>query len=81
MQHEDFGLELVPLVQDVPQLLQGEAGPVRVLWVEASRLLLAQSLLPRDESVTKRKQSQREKRKKGRKDRWEEGEKEVRIPW
>lgn len=46
LQQEDFGLELVPLVEDVPQLLQGEAGSVGVLRVQAGpRLLVAQGLL------------------------------------
>lgn len=45
LQQEDFGLELVPLVEDVPQLLQGEPGPVGVLQVWARRLLVAQRLL------------------------------------
>lgn len=56
LQHEDFGLELVPLVEDVPQLLQGEAGSVGVLRVRAApRLLVAQGLLPqREEGMMKR---------------------------
>lgn len=55
LQHEDFGLELVPLVEDVPQLLQGEAGSVGVLRVQADpRLLVAQGFLPqRGEGVTR----------------------------
>lgn len=56
LQHEDFGLELVPLVEDVPQLLQGEAGSVGVLRVQAApRLLVAQGLLAqREERMMKR---------------------------
>ena len=45
LQQEHLGLELVPLVEDVPQLLQGEARPVGVLLVQARRLLLPLSLL------------------------------------
>lgn len=53
LQHEDFGLELVPLVQDVPQLLQGEAGTVGVLRVQAAPcLLVAQGLLQQREERT-----------------------------
>lgn len=57
LQHEDFGLELVPLVEDVPQLLQGEAGSVGVLGVQAApRLLVAQGLLRRRGERTMRGQ-------------------------
>lgn len=55
LQHEDFGFKLVPLVEDVPQFLQGETGPVGVLWVQTSaRALVAQCLLARrDKRMTK----------------------------
>lgn len=38
LQHEDLGFELVPLVEDVPQLLEGEARPVGVFQVEGAFL-------------------------------------------
>lgn len=51
LQQEDFGLELVPLVEDVPQLLQGKPGPVGILGVQSSHLVVAQRLLARDKNL------------------------------
>lgn len=67
MQQEDFGLELIPLMKNIPQLLQGEPGPVGVLRVQASHLLLAQRLLVGKEHITPRKKEHRKGRKEGRK--------------
>lgn len=74
LQHEDFGLQLVPLVEDVPQLLQGEPGPVGVLGVQAApRLLVTQGLLNaeketawgRDSEATGEEEGEEEGRKRG----------------
>lgn len=65
LQQKHFGLELVPLVQDVPQLLQGEPGPVWVLWVFDCSLLLAQRLLQTVKCITHR-ENQPKKRKEDR---------------
>lgn len=45
LQHEDFGFQLVPLVQDVSELLKCEAGAVGVFEVQISCVLITQRLL------------------------------------
>lgn len=40
LEHKDLSLELVPLMQDIPQLLQGEAGSAGLLLLQAGSILL-----------------------------------------
>lgn len=40
LEHKHLSLEFVPLMQDIPQLLQGEAGFAGLLLLQAVSILL-----------------------------------------